>query len=221
MTALQWALTVLAGLIGLSAIAFAYVVQLANAMKTTAPPLSARDAAIAVAPAVLCAGLLAVEYMIARRAGNVSRALAWNSAAIAGTAIAILMVAAGWATDRPAARRAATARLHAFEENRNAELWQSSGSIPEYELKVERGIQTVLGRGEGKEEPGVDWLINFKVDGRSQTVTVHSFATNGEPIELAQHSRQVLQRLKAMLDGGWRPRAEEPTPIEVIATAHP
>lgn len=215
MTAAQWLLTILACLVGLGSIAFAYVVQLANAMKTTAPPLSTRDALIAVAPAVLCIGLLVVEYVLARRSANLSRVLWWNSPAIIGAAIALLMVVAGWATDRPGARRAASARLRATEQKRNTDLWQNSGWLRDYDLRVERGIQTVLTNSSGKEQPGVDWHVSFKVDGLVQTAALHSFAVEGQAIDLAQHSRHVLQHLKEKLDGGWRPKPSE-APFEVV-----
>jgi len=125
-------------------------------MKTTAPPLSGRDAAIAITPAILCTALLVAEYLVAQRVGNVGRAVAWNLPAICGAGIAILMVLVGWISARPASRRAATARFREAEERYNADLWQSNGQIKDYDLGVEHGIQTTFTTGDGNQQPGVD-----------------------------------------------------------------
>jgi hypothetical protein len=219
MTSVQWMLTIAAWLVGLGAVAFAYVVQLANAMKSTAPPLSVRDAGIAIAPSILCAGLLALEYLVARRAGNIGRALIWNIPSLCGAGLAVLMVVAGWASSRPAARRAATARMRAAEERRNADLWQSSAWLSEYELRVERGIQKVFTTSDGKQRAGVDWRITFKADGRPAAVTVHSFPSTDDAIDLSHHARAVLQQLKHQLDSGWRPSASDEECLEIVVAS--
>jgi hypothetical protein len=215
MTPGQWCLTVTAWLIGLGAVVFAYVVQLANAMKTAAPPLSGRDAAIAISPAIFCTALLVAEYFVAQRVGNVGRAIAWNLPAIFGAGITILMVLIGWISDRPASRRSATARFREVEEQHNSDLWQNNGQIKEYELRVDRGIQKVFTTSDGNQEPGVDWHITFKVEGVLQSATVHSFPAKGQTIDLLHHSREVLQQLKRRLDSGWRPTSPEQAPLEV------
>lgn len=219
MTPLQTSLTILACLLGLGGFAFAYVIHLANAMKTTGPPLSAGGTALALSPALLTLALELGQWALARQTGNVLRAMLWNAPAILGMGLTLVLTASAWIGDRPAVRRRATERRRRAESRAMVEVWERSGRLSAWDLHVERGYQTSFTGADGSSRPGVDWIIVFKVDGAEHSVKVRSFSAAAAPIQIEQHTRFVLHELDRRLTGGWRPDAGDPTPIDLTIPA--
>jgi hypothetical protein len=217
MTSLQCSLTVLAWLLGLGGLAFAYVIHLANAMKTTAPPLSARSALLAVSPALLALVVLVAQAVLAIEAGNLLRAALWNLPAIIGTKATLIMTIAAWAGDRPAARRKATEKRMAAESRAMEEIWSRSGRLPQWNLQVERGIPTSIATPEGGSRDGTDWIIRFAADGTDHSVRVCSVPAAAGPHDLERHARYVLGDLARRLGEGWRPGPDD-EPLVITVT---
>ncbi len=215
MTPAQWVLTVIAWFLGIGGVVFVYVVQLANAMKTTGPPLPLRMAAVAMAPALVCSVLLVGQVALARHAGNLRVALLWNSPALLGAGLAFLMVGMGWIGDQPWARRLEARRFLAAQDDQMKVIWERSGRLKGWNLHVERGVQIDLPGVDGSARIGMDWTIGFTADGADRSVAVRSASDSGLPMDIEKHARRVLQELKQRLDSGWRPGAADDGPIEI------
>jgi hypothetical protein len=217
MTPLQGSLTALAWLLGLGGLAFAFFLHLANAMKTTSPPMSPRGVALSLAPALATAVVALAEWTLARREGNVVRVLAWNVPALLGGLATFLMTAAAWTSARPSALRRARERRARAEDDAMSVVWQRSGRWPEWDLQVERGFETSFPSADGAPpRTGVAWLIRFVADGKQQMMSVRSFAAGGASIPLERQAQCVLRDLAQRLSAGWRPDPTSTAPLELI-----
>jgi hypothetical protein len=215
MTPLEWLLTALASLLGVGGLAFAYVLHLANAMKTTAPPMPARSTALALTPPVATGILVLVVWWMAREHGHRHRALAWNAPGLLGASLTVVMSVGAWLGSRPAARRRAAERRARREDDAMREIWQRSGRRADFDLQVERGIPTSVTLADGTSRPATDWIVRFVAEQRPQSIHVVSFAPTAASIPIERQAQGVLGELAQRLAAGWRPDPAATRPLEI------
>jgi len=170
---------------------------------------------VAMVPALVCSLLLVGQVVLSRQAGYLRVTLLWNSPALFGVGITFLMVGMGWIGDQPWARRLEARRFLAAQDDQAKVIWERSGRLTDWNLHVERGVQTNLPGVDGSARVGADWTIGFTADGTDRSVTVRSVSDSGLPMDIEKHARRVLQELKQRLDSGWRPDAADDRPIEI------